>query len=84
MVEEDYCVYVKGKDGEWHFSMEMFFEYLAREEITWPITEKGKLSTKRKTFEDMSKGHPQLEALRQLRHTRDKMRKIKLDRKSVV
>jgi DNA polymerase I len=33
---------------------------------------------KRKTFEDMTKGHPQLESLRQLRHTRDKMRKIKL------
>jgi hypothetical protein len=29
-------------------------------------------------FEDMSKGQPQLEGLRQLRHTRDKMRKIKL------
>src|SRR5262249_23950797 len=29
-------------------------------------------------FENMSKGHPQLEDLRQLRHTRHKMRKIKL------
>src|SRR5262249_61268965 len=27
---------------------------------------------------DMAKGHPQLEGLRQLRHARDKMRKIKL------
>ena len=33
---------------------------------------------KRKTFEDMSKGWPQLEELRQLRHARDKMRKVKL------
>ena len=33
---------------------------------------------KRKTFEDMSKGWPQLEDLRQLRHARDKMRKVKL------
>ena len=32
----------------------------------------------RKTFEDMSKGWPQLEDLRQLRHARDKMRKVKL------
>ena len=38
----------------------------------------GKLSTRRKTFEDMAKGRPQLEGLRQLRHARDKMRKIKL------
>jgi hypothetical protein len=44
----------------------------------WPLTDKGKLSTKGKTFEDMTKGHPQLEALRQLRHARNKMRKIKL------
>jgi DNA polymerase I len=33
---------------------------------------------KRKTFEEMSKGWPQLEELRQLRHARDKMRKVKL------
>ena len=33
---------------------------------------------RRKTFEDMTKGFPQLEALRQLRHARDKMRRIKL------
>jgi DNA polymerase I len=33
---------------------------------------------RRKTFEEMSKGWPQLEGLRQLRHARDKMRKIKL------
>ena len=33
---------------------------------------------KRKTFEEMSKGYPQLEELRQLRHARDKMRTVKL------
>jgi DNA polymerase I-like protein with 3'-5' exonuclease and polymerase domains len=32
----------------------------------------------RKTFEEMSKGWPQLDELRQLRHARDKMRKVKL------
>jgi hypothetical protein len=77
-IDSRYGVYVKDKQGDWHFSMEKFAQYLEREGIAWPLTEKGKLSTKRKTFEDMSKGHPQLEALRQLRHTRDKMRKIKL------
>ena len=33
---------------------------------------------RRKTFETMSKGFPQLEPLRQLRHTHSKMRRIKL------
>ena len=77
-IDADYGVYVKGPDDDWHFNLDLFARYLAREGITWPLTETGKLVTKRKTFEDMSKGHPQLEALRQLRHARDKMRKIKL------
>ena len=79
LIDADYGVYVKGLDGDWHFNLEHFGKYLARAGITgWPITEQGKLSLKRKTFEDMAKGHPQLEGLRQLRHARDKMRKIKL------
>jgi hypothetical protein len=79
LIDADYGVYVKGLDGDWHFNLDYFGKYLARAGITgWPITEKGKLSLKRKTFEDMAKGHPQLEGLRQLRHARDKMRKIKL------
>ena len=36
------------------------------------------LCTKGKTFDEMSKGWPQLEELRQLRHMRNKMRKVKL------
>jgi DNA polymerase family A len=78
-IDAQYGVYVRGKDGDWHFSMERFAEYLAREEISWPVTEKGKLSTREKTFQDMTKAHPQLESLRQLRHARDKMRRIKLE-----
>jgi hypothetical protein len=78
MVDAEYHVYAKGADGDWHFTMELFDKYLKREGIVWPTTETGKLSTSRETFEDMSKGHPQLENLRQLRHARDKMRKIKL------
>jgi DNA polymerase I len=78
-IDAAYGVYARGPDGDWHFSMELFEQYLERAGIAgWPRTETGRLSTKRKTFEDMSKGHPQLEALRQLRHARDKMRKIKL------
>jgi hypothetical protein len=68
IIDTDYGVYAKGPDGDWHFSLEYFGKYLERENITWPLTDKGKLSTKRKTFEDMAKGHSQLEGLRQLRH----------------
>jgi DNA polymerase-1 len=79
VIDAQYGVYVKGPDGKWHFSMEKFEAYLERERIVgWPRLETGKLNMKRKTFEDMTKGHPQLESLRQLRHARDKMRKIKL------
>jgi DNA polymerase-1 len=79
MIDADYGVYVRGADGDWHFSLENFEGYLEREGIAgWPRTETGKLSTRRKTFEDMCKGYPQLESLRQLRHVRDKLRKIKL------
>jgi len=78
-IDAQYGVYIKGRDGGWHFSAENFEECLEREGITgWPRTETGKLVTRRKIFEDMTKGHPQLEGLRQLRHTHDKMRKIKL------
>ena len=58
--------------------MERFAAYLARAGIDWPTTANAKLSTRRKTFDDMCRGYPQLENLRQLRHARDKMRKIKL------
>jgi hypothetical protein len=79
VLDAAYGVYAKGPNGDWHFGMELFEQYLARAGITgWPRTEQGKLSTKRKVFENMTKGHPQLEALRQLRHARDKMRRIKL------
>ena len=77
-IDAQYGVYVRGKDGDWHFSMECFSAYLARAGIDWPTTENGNLSTRRKTFEDMCRGYPELESLRQLRHARDKMRKIKL------
>ena len=50
----------------------------ARGHHGWPRLETGKLNMRRKTFEDMTKGWPQLEELRQLRHARDKMRRIKL------
>jgi DNA polymerase-1 len=78
MIDARYGVYVRNAGGDWTFNMERFAAYLAREGIAWPLLETGKLNMRRKTFEEMSKGWPQLERLRQLRHARDKMRKIKL------
>src|SRR5262249_42340778 len=80
VIDAQYGVYVRNAAGDWSFNMERFAGYLEREGLLagWPRTETGALSTKRKTFDEMSKGWPQLEELRQLRHTRNKMRKIKL------
>jgi hypothetical protein len=78
VIDAKYGVYVRNATGDWTFNMERFAAYCAREGIVWPFLETGKFSMKRKTFEDMSKGFPQLEELRQLRHARDKMRKVKL------
>ena len=78
-IDAQYGVYTRRNDkSDWTFSMERFVAYLKREGIEWPTLETGALNMKRKTFEDMSKGFPQLEQLRQLRHARDKMRKVKL------
>jgi DNA polymerase-1 len=77
-IDAQYGVYVRDSAGNWSFNMEKFDKYLEREGIAWQRTETGKLDMKRKTFEDMSKGYPQLENLRQLRHARDKMRTVKL------
>ena len=77
-IDAQYGVYVRNATGDWTFNMERFAGYLAREGIAWPQLETGNLNMRRKTFDEMSKGWPQLEGLRQLRHTRDKMRKIKL------
>lgn len=79
-IDAQYGVFVRNAVGDWVFSAERWVAYLKREGMyeLWPQTESGKLDMRRKTFEDMSRGFPQLEALRQLRHTRDKMRKVKL------
>jgi hypothetical protein len=78
-IDKQYGVYVKDAKGEWHFSLDKFERYLdSHGIIDWPRTDKGKLSLKDKTFQNLTKGHPRLEDLRQLRHTRNKMRKIKL------
>jgi DNA polymerase-1 len=79
-VDAQYGVYVHNAAGDWVFSKERWIAYLKREGLydLWPRLESGTLDMRRKTFENMSRGFPKLEALRQLRHTRDKMRKVKL------
>ena len=77
-IDANYGVYVRNAAGDWAFNMERFAAYLEREGIAWPLLETGKLNMRRKVFEEMSRGWPQLENLRQLRHARDKMRKVKL------
>jgi DNA polymerase I len=79
-IDAQYGVYVRNAGGDWAFNMELFEAYLARTGILgdWPRLESGKLNMRRKTFDSMAKGWPQLEDLRQLRFTRDKLRKIKL------
>lgn len=80
VVDAQYGVFTRNVVGDWVFSWDRWTAYLKREGIyeLWPRLETGKLDMRRKTFENMSRGFPQLEALRQLRHTRDKMRKVKL------
>jgi DNA polymerase-1 len=80
VVDAQYGVYVRNNAGDWTFNMQRFESYLERSGIlsSWPRSENGKLNMKRRMFDTMTKGWPELEALRQLRHTRDKMRKIKL------
>jgi hypothetical protein len=76
VIDAQYGVYVRGKDGNWSFNQELFEAYLRRRGINnWPRLESGKLNLRRKTFENMTRGWPELE---ELRHARDKMRKIKL------
>jgi hypothetical protein len=74
-----YGVYVEGGDDGWHFSEAAFEAYLARAGIAWPRHGgTDKLDLRSKTFDSMAKAFPQLESLRQLRHTRSKMRQVKL------
>ena len=77
-IDAHFGVYVRGKDNEWHFNAERFENYLVRQGIDWPRLESGKLDLRRRTFESMRKAWPEIEPLRQLRYTRDKLRRIKL------
>jgi DNA polymerase I len=74
-----YGVYVRNNAGDWTFNMQRFVAMLAREGIAgWPTLESGQLNMKDEIFREMAKAYTVLENLHQLRHTRNKMRKVKL------
>jgi hypothetical protein len=79
-IDAQYGVYVKTPSGDYALNNERFADCLRRMNISWPLSDKdnGKLCMKRKTFESMARAFPELEDLRQLKHMRDKMRKVKL------
>jgi DNA polymerase family A len=77
-INAQYDVYIQDKTGEWHFNIEKFGALCVRLGIDWPRLESGKPDLRRKVFDSMCKAYPVLEPLRQLRHARDKLRRIKL------
>jgi hypothetical protein len=77
-INPQYGVYVPDKAGNWHWNNNLFEACCARMGINWPRHENGKLDLRTKTLDSMAKAYPETESLRQLRHTRNKMRKIKL------
>ena len=68
-VDKDYGVYegIKFKAG-------LFAGWLAVEKIDWPRTPAGQLRLDRDTFRDMAKRYPQLEPLKELRHSLSELR----------
>jgi DNA polymerase I len=51
------------------FVTERFADYLVREDIPWPSHQSGALDLRDETFKQMGEIYPQVEPLRQLRHT---------------
>ena len=72
-VDQEFDVY-EGRS----FKRKRFEDFLRREGIVWPRTEKGQLSLSQDTFKDMARLHPEIEPLRQLRKTLATLAKNKL------
>jgi DNA polymerase family A len=68
-VDEDFGVY----DGT-SFKAGLFAAYLADRGIAWPRLDSGQLQLDQDTFRDMSKRYPQLEPLKELRHSLGQLR----------
>lgn len=56
------------------FKEALFEEYLAKHDITWPRLATGRLKLDRDTFSSMSKRHPQIRPLHELRKTLGELR----------
>jgi len=63
-VDAQYGVYVDGR-----FKEALFQSYLAREGISWPRLDSGRLALDRNTFSNMSKRYPTIQPLHELRKT---------------
>jgi hypothetical protein len=72
-VDKDYGVY----EGT-TFKAGLFAAWLAGKRIDWPRTTTGRLQLDQDTFRDMSKRWPELEPLRELRHSMSELRLEKL------
>jgi DNA polymerase I len=72
-VDVDYHVFENGA-----FRAGWFARYLAGRGIAWPKTDTGRLKLDEDTFKDMSKVHPELGPLRELRHSLTELRLEKL------
>ena len=56
------------------FKHERFARYLAERNISWPLTQRGRLKTDRDTFKEMARVHPELAPLRELKHSLDELK----------
>ena len=68
-IDKDFGVY----EGT-TFKAGLFVAWLADRRIPWPRTSTGRLQLDQDTFRDLSKGHPELMPLKELRHALSEMR----------
>ena len=61
-------------DDKGGFGERRFMRHLVRRGWSWPLLDSGELDLKEKTFKAMAEIHPELENLRQLRFTLDKLK----------
>ena len=68
-VDVDYRVF----DGR-TFKQDLFAQWLVRTGMSWPQTDTGQLALDGDTFREMSRAHPEVSPLRELRHALGQMR----------
>lgn len=65
-------------NGEPHFRIDLFKQYLQRNRMEWPVLDSGELNLRSDTFKDMTRTFPQIGGLRELRNILGKLRLNKL------